>query len=71
MRILPRLIPGLIIAAVAACGDPEYRPMDEAMPVEDSVFGDQFRTLEKAEGVEDELERAAREREEQIRRQGG
>jgi hypothetical protein len=41
------------------------------MPIEDSVFGDQIRTLEKAAGVEDDMKRAAREREEEMRRRGG
>jgi hypothetical protein len=65
------LLTGIVIAGLTACGDPEYRPADEAMPIEDSVFGDAVQMLEKAKGVEDELERMAREREEQMRRQGG
>ena len=71
MRVQFILLTGFLAAGIGACGDPEYRPRDEAMPIEDSVFGDQIRTLEKAAGVEDDMERAAREREEEMRRRGG
>jgi hypothetical protein len=71
MRITCLLLASFLGMALGACGDPEYRPRDEAMPIEDSVFGDQIRTLEKAAGVEDDMKRAAREREEEMRRRGG
>lgn len=51
-----------IVALLAACGQPEPPP-----PVEDTVFGDQVETMDRARAVQDDVDARKRELDERMR----
>lgn len=63
----PMLVAALVTClGLAACGERREPP-----PVDETVFKEQVRALEKAEAVEDQLEQRKRELDKQLERDSG